>query len=50
VVAGGMLFLTHSGASSDKVTVWSVGNNAPVPEYFNQVTVGFNPFGLGYAP
>jgi YVTN family beta-propeller protein len=43
------LYLTHSGGTSDKVTVYEISNNNPVPVYLTEVTVGLNPFGLAYA-
>lgn len=44
----GKLYLTHSGATSDKVTVYATGPVTPVPTYVATVTVGLNPFGLAY--
>lgn len=44
------LFVTHSGGTSDKVTVYSVSGNNPVPTAIGEVTVGLNPFGLAYVP
>jgi YVTN family beta-propeller protein len=44
------LFLTHSGATSDKVTIYDVSMHNPVPTYRAEVTVGFNPFGIAYVP
>jgi DNA-binding beta-propeller fold protein YncE len=44
------LFLTHSGATSDKVTIYEVTTTDPVPEFRGEVTVGLNPFGLAYVP
>ena len=43
------LYLTHSGGTSDKVTIYEISNGNPVPMYLGEVTVGLNPFGLGYA-
>jgi YVTN family beta-propeller protein len=43
------LYLTHSGATSDKVTVYRISNRNPVPEYLTEITVELNPFGLAYA-
>lgn len=45
---GKTLFVTHSGGTSDKVTVFRVGEDDPTPQYFGEVTVGLNPFGLTY--
>jgi DNA-binding beta-propeller fold protein YncE len=42
------LYLTHSGATSDKITVYEISNNNPIPTYFGEVTVGLNPFGLAF--
>ena len=39
--------MTHSGPN-DKVTVYRVRGNSPVPEYAGEVTVGQNPFGIAY--
>jgi YVTN family beta-propeller protein len=43
------LYLTHSGGSSDKVTVYEISNNNPIPVYLTEITVGLNPFGLDFA-
>ena len=43
------LFLTHSG-SSDKVTIYAVSTDEPIPALIGEVTVGLNPFGLAYVP
>ncbi len=44
------LFLTHSGANSDKVTVYAVSKDEPIPTLIGELTVGLNPFGLAYVP
>ncbi len=44
------LFVTHSGAASDKVTVYAVSASAPLPQPIGEVTVGLNPFGIAYVP
>jgi YVTN family beta-propeller protein len=44
------LFLTHSGATSDKVTIYAVSTDEPIPALIGEVTVGLNPFGLAYVP
>ena len=44
------LFLTHSGGSSDKVTIYAASTNEPIPVLIGEVTVGINPFGLAYIP
>jgi len=43
------LYLTHSGGTSDKVTVYEISNHNPVPIYLTEITVGLNPFGLSFA-
>lgn len=48
--SGRKLFLTHSGPTSDKVTIYRMTRRNPVPEYVAEVTVGLNPFGLAYVP
>jgi YVTN family beta-propeller protein len=47
---GRKLFVTHSGATADKVTVYTVSQHNPVPVYAGEVTVGLNPFGLAFVP
>jgi len=47
---GRKLFLTHSGGTADKVTIYFTRPNDPRPIYFAEVTVGLNPFGLAYVP
>lgn len=44
------LFLTHSGGTSDKVTIYAVSAADPIPALVGEVTVGLNPFGLAYVP
>jgi DNA-binding beta-propeller fold protein YncE len=46
---GQKFFLTHSGAASNKVTVYTIGIDS-LPDYLDEVTVEFNPFGLTYVP
>ncbi len=47
--AGGRkLYLTHSGATASKVTVYKLRGNIPV--FHKEVSVGFNPFGLAFVP
>jgi YVTN family beta-propeller protein len=48
VTKNNKLFLTHSGATADKVTIYDVTTTRPVPEIRAEVTVGLNPFGLAY--
>lgn len=45
-----MLFLTHSGATADKVTFYSISVSNPQPVLVGEVTVGLNPFGLSFVP
>jgi DNA-binding beta-propeller fold protein YncE len=47
---GKKLYLTHSGGSSDKVTVYKIKWNDPTPILIGEVTTGFNPFGIAYVP
>lgn len=44
------LYLTHSGATSNKVTYYDVSYTDPIPVLIGEVTVGTNPFGLAYVP
>ena len=44
------LYVTHSGATADKVTIYEVTSSAPLPVLVGEVTVGTNPFGLAYVP
>jgi DNA-binding beta-propeller fold protein YncE len=46
---GRKLYVTHSGPN-DKVTVYVVSRNDPVPEFIGEVTTGMNPFGLAWVP
>lgn len=50
VTLTGKLFLTHSGGTSDKVSIYKVTFRNPVPTLIGEVTVGLNPFGLAYVP
>lgn len=50
VTKNNKLFVTHSGATSDKVTIYAVSNTSPVPTLIGEVTVELNPFGLAYIP
>jgi DNA-binding beta-propeller fold protein YncE len=43
------IYVTHSGAASDKVTVYEVSNRNPVPVFLTEITVGLNPFGLSFS-
>jgi len=42
------LYLTHSGGTSDKVTVYEISNKNPVPVFLTEIKVGLNPFGLDF--
>jgi len=44
------LFLTHSGATADRVTFWSVSPSDPRPVLLGEVAVGLNPFGIASVP
>ncbi len=43
------LYLTHSGGSSNTVTVYSIDPASRLPRFVTEVEVGFNPFGLAYS-
>ena len=43
------LYLTHSGGTADKVTVYKISNHNSVPEFVKEITVELNPFGLAFA-
>ena len=47
---GRKMYLTHSGATANKVTVYRINRRTGVPTYLSEVTVGSNPFGLTYVP
>ena len=47
---GRWIYLTHSGATSDRVTVYRTEGPSRVPTYVTEVTVGLNPFGLAFVP
>jgi YVTN family beta-propeller protein len=47
---GRKLYVTHSGGTSDKVTVYSAARQMPVPTLLGEVTVEFNPFGIAFVP
>ena len=46
---GKLLYVTHSGSTSDKVTVYRLRGRDRAPAYVGEVSVGLNPFGLGIA-
>jgi len=43
-----LLYVTHSGGSADKVTVYDLEGSYHRPQYRTEITVGLNPFGLAY--
>lgn len=45
---GRKLFVTHSGGTADKVTVYRLKGRGKTPSYAGEVTVGLNPFGIGF--
>ena len=45
---GHKLYVTHSGGTADKVTIYTQSQNDPTPVFSGEVTVGLNPFGLAY--
>jgi DNA-binding beta-propeller fold protein YncE len=47
---GRKIFVTHSGGTSDKVTVYRTRGRSPVPTLDGEITVGLNPFGIAYVP
>ena len=47
---GDKLYVTHSGSTSDKVSVYTTSRRHPTPVHMGNVTVGLNPFGLAFVP
>ena len=47
---GSKLYITHSGGTADKVTVYTASKHHPVPVLAGEITVGLNPFGLAFVP
>lgn len=45
---GNKLYITHSGASADQVSVFNIDRKTKIPVLNTTVTVGLNPFGLAY--
>jgi len=45
---GMRMFVTHSGGTADKVSVYAMKGWDPTPAFVGEVTVGLNPFGLAY--
>jgi len=46
---GRKLYVTHSGPN-DKVSIYRIHGNDPVPVLVGDVTTGMNPFGLAFVP
>ncbi|MGH9936538.1 MAG: YncE family protein [Blastocatellia bacterium] len=42
------LYLTHSGATANQVTIYKLKGS--LPAFHKTITVGFNPFGLSFVP
>ena len=47
---GRKLYMTHSGATANQVTVYTIDKRAPVPVPLGAITVELNPFGLAFVP
>ena len=47
---GRKLYVTHSGAMADQVTVYTISKQNPRPVLAGAITVGLNPFGLAFVP
>ena len=47
---GRMIYVTHSGGASDKVTVYRTRGRSPIPSLVGSIDVGLNPFGIAYVP
>jgi YVTN family beta-propeller protein len=47
---GRQLYVTHSGAAANKVTVYQTFGWDPQPVFQTEIIVGLNPFGLAYLP
>jgi YVTN family beta-propeller protein len=45
---GKLLFVTHSGGTADKVSVYALKGLTRQPVLMGDLTVGLNPFGIGY--
>jgi YVTN family beta-propeller protein len=43
---GRKLYVTHSGGTSDKVSVYRTTGNNGIPNHVKDITVGLNPFGI----
>ena len=42
------LFVTHSGGTADKLSIYRMVGGSPLPQFVTSLTVGVNPFGLAY--
>ncbi len=47
---GQKIYVTHSGATQDKVSVYQTIPGRQLPSYLGEITVQNNPFGLAYIP
>ena len=47
---GDKIYVTHSGGTADKVSIFSASKHEPVPALLGDITVGLNPFGLAFVP
>ncbi len=47
---GRKVYVTHSGATQNKVSVYQTIPNIALPSYLGEITVEANPFGLAYIP
>lgn len=47
---GTKLYVTHSGATANQLSIYTISRSAPLPVAAGVVTVGLNPFGLAYIP
>jgi DNA-binding beta-propeller fold protein YncE len=47
---GKKLYVTHSGAMANQVTVYTATRKNLMPVFSQTVTVGLNPFGIVYVP
>jgi YVTN family beta-propeller protein len=45
---GSKLYVTHSGATANQVTVYNINDETYLPEFTSTITVGNNPFGLTF--
>ena len=47
---GDKIYVTHSGATADKVSIYTASKKEPVPVLLGEITVELNPFGLTFVP